>query len=186
MGSLWSARSRVLLLIGASILAMNLGRQVYRWAAFADERDDLRRVGAELDGVALAVMHTQLLADSLRTAIHTLDDELKAQRAALARYERRADGRALPPLLYEEYREALEDYNAKVAIRNTGYDRWRDVVERNHRAVRGYNALADSIRQLGTIMGEPYISVPSPAEVAVRHGLDTTSSFLGRTSPSVD
>jgi hypothetical protein len=186
MGSLWNARTRLLLYIAAALLVVNLGRQLYRWAAFADERDDLRRLGVELDGAALGVMRTQLLADSLRGAIQTLDSRLEAQRAALAALERAANGGGLPPQLYEEYRADLDEYNGSVAARNDGFDRWRAVVERNHLAVGNYNVLADSIRSIGVTIGEPYISIPSPAEVAVRHGLDTTSSFLGRRPPVND
>lgn len=176
MASTWTARTRVLLVVAGLLLALNLGREVYRWVAFADERDQLRRVGAELDSAALAVMRTQILADSLRVTIRQLDRELETERGALADVERRAEDGGLPPLLYDEYREMLAQYNRKVAARNGGYDRWRGVVTRNHGAVRSYNALADSIRGIGSRMGEPYIAIPSPAEVAVRHGLDTAFS----------
>lgn len=186
MGSIWTARTRLLILAAGLLLAFKLGREVYRWIAFGDERDDLRRLGVELDATALAVMRTQLLADSLRRAIHQLDADLKADRAALSVFERRADRGGLPPLLFDEYREDLDEYNGKVAARNTGYDRWTSVVERNHRAVGGYNVLADSIRGIGATIGEPYIFVPSPAEVAVRHGLDTTSAFMARQKAAAD
>jgi hypothetical protein len=93
----------------------------------------------------------------------------------LTSIERRAGDRGLPPTLYEDYRRRLERYNERVAARNDQYERWRGIVERNHRAVDSYNALADTMRNLGERMGEPYLSIPSPAEVAVRHGLDTAS-----------
>lgn len=176
MASIWTARTRFLLVVALVIVALNVGRQVYRWLAYSDERADLRRVGVELDGYALAVVRTQLLADSLRRAIEQADDALRVEREALSVLERRADGHGLPPLLYDEYRRGLERYNAHVATRNATYERWRGVVERNHRAVEGYNLLADSMRGLGRLMGEPYISIPSPAEVAVRHGLDTATA----------
>ena len=44
-------------------------------------------------------------------------------------------------------------------------------------------ALADSMRAVGRRMGEPYLSIPSPAEVAVRHGLDTLS-YVRTTRPT--
>ena len=39
-----------------------------------------------------------------------------------------------------------------------------------------YNRLADSILTLGRKMGEPYIAIPSPADVGVRHGLDVRAT----------
>lgn len=186
MASTWNARTRVLLLIAALLLAISLGRQVYRWLAYADERDDLRRLGNDLEGAALAVMRSQLLADSLHLSIRGLDSELASERLELAALERRAKGGALPPRLYDDYREELRDYNRKVELRNGGYDRWREVVARNHRAVQSYNLLADSIRGIGSRIGEPYIAIPSPAEVAVRHGLDTVSSFADTLPSTLD
>jgi hypothetical protein len=178
MATIWTARTRFLLIVAALLIAANVGRQGYRWFAFADERADLRRLSAKLEATALAVMRTQILADSLRRTIETVDAGLGGDRQELSRVERRAEGDGLPPLLYDEYRRGLERYNARVVTRNRDFERWREVVSRNHRAVDGYNALADSIRGLGNRMGEPYIAIPSPAEVAVRHGLDTASSSL--------
>lgn len=176
MASIWTTRTRFLLLVAAVVVAINVGRQGYRWFAFADEREDLRRLSVELDGVALTVMRTQLVADSLRRVIEAADSDLRSDRGQLTAIEARADGDGLPVALYEEYRRGLERYNRRVASRNVEYERWRGIVDRNHRAVDAYNLLADSIRGLGRRMGEPYISIPSPAEVAVEHGLDTPIS----------
>ena len=185
MASMWTPRTRLLLLVASLLLVANLSRQLYRWIVFADERQTLGRLNGELESAALQVMRTQLLADSLRTAIHSLDAELRQRRGALARLERRSEIGALSPLLYEEYRRGLEAFNGTVAARNGRYERWVDVVNRNHVAVQAYNGLADSMRALGRRMGEPYLSIPSPAEVAVRHGLDTLSYVRSsRTSTS--
>lgn len=183
MASMWTPRARLLLVVASILLAANLGRQLYRWAAFADERETLGTLSGELETVALEVMRTQLLADSLRTAIHSLDGILRERRRALARLERRSELGTLSPMLYEEYRRGLEAYNETVVARNGRYERWAVVVNRNHDAVRGYNLLADSMRAVGRRMGEPYLSIPSPAEVAVRHGLDTLS-YVRTTRPT--
>jgi hypothetical protein len=175
MASMRTPRTRLLLVVASLILAANLGRQLYRWAAFADERQTLGRLSGELESVALDVMRTQLLADSLRTAILSLDAELRERRRDLARLERRSESGSLSALLYDEYRRRLDAYNETVVARNGRYERWAEVVNRNHEAVRGYNLLADSVRAIGRRMGEPYLSIPSPAEVAVRNGLDTLS-----------
>jgi hypothetical protein len=183
MASIWTTRTRLLLLIAAAAPAANLGRQLYRWIAFGEERQVLGDLRPALEGSALEVMRTQLLADSLRGAIRELDGELNADRVTLARLERSAQGRGLPPRIYEQYTARLEAYNRKVDLRNGHYDRWRGVVNRNHEAVTRYNLLADSMRAVGRRMGEDYLSIPTPAEVAVRHGLDTLS-FLRGSAPS--
>ena len=172
MASIWTARTRFLLLIVVVMLTANVGRQLYRWLAYGEERDELRRVTVQLDSAALNVMRTQLLAGTLRDSIASIDARLEADRRTLAGIERRADGNGLPPALYEQYRRRREAYNTRVEVRNEQYDRWRGVVDRNHTAVNSYNALADSMRNLGDRMGEPYLAIPSPAEVAVRYGLE--------------
>lgn len=168
---MWNTRTRFLLLVAFALLAMNLGRQGYRWIAYADEREELALLTTRLESAGLAVMQTQLLADSLRAGIEAADARLRQDRLALDRMERRAEGRGLPPALYDEYRYALERYNQQVLERNDRFQRWRGVVSRNHASVDLYNQLADSMRALGTRMGEPYLAIPSPAELAVRHGL---------------
>ena len=171
MASIWTTRTRFLLVVAGLLLAVNLGRQGYRWFAHADERVELRRLGDELEDAALAVVRTQLLADSLRGAIEQADDSLRIERAGIRRIERRAEAFSLPPTLYDEYRRELSRYNRRVETRNARYEEWRTVVEDNHRSVDRYNGLADSMRSLGRQMGEPYLAIPSPAEVALRHGL---------------
>ena len=96
MASIWNTRTRFLLLVAAVIVAINVGRQGYRWFAFADEREDLRRLSGELDAVALAVMRTQLVADSLRRVIEAADSGLRSDRGALSAIESRADGSTSP------------------------------------------------------------------------------------------
>ncbi|HEX6925769.1 MAG TPA: hypothetical protein VF167_10065 [Longimicrobiaceae bacterium] len=167
----WTARSRFLLFAAVALLLYNLGRQGYRWVAYAEEREVLRRLTESVDTVALEVMRSQIAADSLRAVIEAADSELREEREALAALERRAEDNRLPPTLYDEYRSVLARYNQHVGERNAVYERWRGVVSRNHAAVERYNAIADSIRTVGAKMGEPYIPIPSPSEVAVEHGL---------------
>ena len=172
MSTHWPARTRFLLIAAAVLVVFNLSREAYRWVAFADERVVLRRMMAQVDTAALNVMRTQMEADSLIGAIEVADGGLLRDRDALLSLERRAENNRLPPMLYDEYQGVLARYNVSVEARNEMYESWRTVVDRNHAAVGRYNALADSIRGLGARMGEPYISVPSPAEVAVQHGLE--------------
>jgi len=180
MGSIWTTRTRLLLVAAALLLVFKLGQEVYRWAVFGEERDSLRRLSVVLESTALNVMRTQLVADSLHRAIYLLDEHLEAERSALASFGHRARRGDLSTLAYDRYRELLDAFNRKVAARNESYERWKGVVDNNHRSVEGYNLLVDSIRSIGRAIGEPYISIPSPAEVAVRHGLDTMTAFTTR------
>lgn len=186
MASIWTARTRILVVAAGALLAINLGRQAYRWIAYEEERGELRRLGEALDASALEVMRTQLRADSLRGVIERFDDTLRAERREILAMERRADAFGLPPAIYEEYRSGLAGYNRRVGARNGAYDRWREVVASNHRFVDRYNALADSMRRLGRRMGEPYLAIPSPAEIAVRHGLDSMGVAAARAAGALD
>lgn len=172
MAPIWTARSGFLLLAAGALLAAALAREGWEWYAYADEREALTRITADLDSAALTVMQTQLRADSLRKVIEAADARLRDFRLELDRIERRADGEGLPPAIYDEYRRGLDRYNQHVVARNSEFSLWREVVQRNHGAVDRYNLLADSMRLLGARMGEPYLEIPSPAEVAVKHGLD--------------
>ena len=164
------SRLHFFLLVLAVIVAVNLARQGYGWVAYADERSDLRRLTIQLDSSALQVVGTSVEAARLRSVIEEADAWLSNQRAELDRVERRAAGGGVPPALYDGYLRTLERYNGRVNERNERYERWREVVAANHRAVDRYNAVADSMRAVGARMREPYIDVPSPAEVAARHG----------------
>lgn len=171
MASIWTTRTRFLLLAAGVLLAASLAREGWEWYAYADERRALTRMTSEIESAALTLMRTQLAADSLRGVIEETDARLRRHRLDLDRIERRADGGGLPPALYRAYRRGLEQYNQRIVGRNAEYTRWREIVQRNHGAVDRYNVLADSMRLLGTRMGEPYLAIPSPSEVAVRHGL---------------
>lgn len=164
-------RLRFLLLVLAAIVVVNLARQGYRWVAYGDERADLRRLSVHLDSTALQVVRTSVEAARLRSVIEEADGWLAEQRTELDRMERRAAGGGVSPALYDGYRRMLERYNGRVGERNERYERWREVVAANHHAVDRYNALADSMRAVGVRMREPYIDVPSPAEVAARYGV---------------
>lgn len=168
-----SRRERIgaLLLILAAIAVAKLGQQVFRWFAYAEEREQLQALGLQVERAGLEVVHTGLRADSLRAMIERTDRELAAAKTAVSAYHRHAVGGALPAHLYGAYQEELNAYNRSVTQRNAHFEEWQRVVTQNHDAVNRYNELADRIRALATRMGEPYYSVPSPAELALRHGL---------------
>lgn len=164
------SRLHFFLLFLTVVVAVNLARQGYGWVAYADERAELRRLAVRLDSAGLTVVRTSVEAARLREVIEEADGWLADQRRELDRVERRAAGGGVPPTLYDGYLRTLERYNERVNERNDRFERWREVVTANHHAVDRYNALADSMRAVGARMREPYIDVPSPAEVAARHG----------------
>lgn len=168
-------RRRERLLGVAAILAVlvlaKVGHQAYRWYAHDEERARIQALSGVLEDVAIEVVASQLVSDSLRAEIESTDRELETTRAAIARYEEHSIGGALPARMYGPYRRELQAHNRRVEERNAMYERWRDAIARNHAAIDRYNALADSIRATAAAMGEPYYSIPTPAEVALERGL---------------
>lgn len=158
--------------IVAALLAAKLGRQVYSWYAHEGERMQIERLSGELEEVGMEVVTTQLAADSLHSVIERMDGGLAVTRRRVESYGRRAVDGALPGRVYDEYRGDLADYNRGVGERNSRFEEWRAVVERNHAAVDRFNHLADSIRGLAIAMGEPYFSIPTPAEIALERGVE--------------
>jgi hypothetical protein len=158
--------------IMAALLAAKLGHQVYSWYAHEGERTQIEQLSGELEEVGVEVVTTQLAADSLRWVIERMDGGLEATRRKVESYGRRAVDGALPGRVYDAYRAELDDYNRGVGERNSRFEEWRAIVERNHAAVDRFNRLADSIRGLAIAMGEPYFSIPTPAEIALERGLE--------------
>jgi hypothetical protein len=168
-------RHRERLLGIAVILALlvfaRVAHQTYRWYAHDEERARIEALSALLEDVGLRVVTTQLAGDSLRALVEQMDRGLAGTRAAIAAYERHAVGGALPAHLYGAYRGDLDAHNRRVVERNARFEQWREAVGRNHAAVTRFNSLADSIRVAAAAMGEPYYSIPTPAEIALEHGL---------------
>lgn len=164
-------RFKGLAIVMALLVAAKVGHQTYRWYAHDEERARIESLTGELEDVAIEVVSSQMVADSLRDSIQASDEELEAARAAIAAYEAHAVGGALPVHLYEPYRRELEAHNRRVVARNRSFERWRAAVDRNRAAVTRYNALADSIRMTAAEMGEAYYSIPTPAEVALERGI---------------
>ncbi len=160
-----------LLLLLAIVAAAKLGQELYGWFAYADERAELQQLSRRLEDSGLEVIRTQLDADSLRIEIEGMDGDLAERKRSVGAFEGQVRGGALPADLYESYRAELGEYNRRVERRNALFGRWREIVFRNHAAVGRYNSLADSIRTLATRIGEPYFEIPSPAELALEHGI---------------
>lgn len=162
-------RNRILglLFVLVVVCTAKLAGQIYRWYAYADERTQLQAMRTALEDAAIEVVRTQLGADSLRREIRGMDKTLEEAREAVRGFELPE-----PPIgSFLAYDRELTAYNGVVAERNARFQAWREVVMRNHHAVDEFNDLADRMRAVADRMGEQYVNIPTPAEVAAAHGL---------------
>ena len=162
-----SRRIHPLLFVLLVIIGIKLSEQLYRWVAYADERDRVRVYREQLVQAGAEIVRTREESDSMRAVMEAEDAALEQEQTALRRYNRYAPGGTLPTDLYARYKEELDAYNLHVAERNAKLGDWQAILARNHLAVSNYNLLADSVRDLATRMGEPYYAVPTPAEAAM-------------------
>ena len=167
----WRSRAESVLAVLALVVVFKLANELYRWVAYSDERALLSDLSGAIDGAGVRVMRTQISADSLQEIVEDMDRGLDTARRAVAEFEGRSVDGAIPRRIYPAYRERLDAYNMAVRTRNARLAEWREVVESNHDASVRYNTLADSMRAVATRMGEPYYEVPSPIELAAKHGL---------------
>jgi chromosome segregation ATPase len=158
---------RFLLFLLLAIVGVLLSQEVYRWAAFADERARVRDLREELLDVGAALVETRTELDRLRGTVVDADRELAAENRALQQYNRHARHNRLPQHLYDAYRADLARYNEHVVERNARVAELEAVLRREHANVARYNALSDSIHALAVRMGKPYYVVPTPLEAAL-------------------
>lgn len=155
------------------LLAVKMGKELYDWRAHADDRARLVAVRGRLVDAGAEIMRTRAQLDTLKGVLDREDGALERERRALGAYDRKAQGSALPTHLYEAYRADLDRYNEHVARRNESFHTWQAVLARNHSAVDRYNALADSLRAVAEVLGDPYYQVPSPLEAAAERSAPT-------------
>ena len=165
------SRIRPLLFLLAVIVGVKLSDQVYRWAAFGEERAMIRELRPELVEAGAVIVRTRAQSDTMRARIAEADRRLETEQRTLRRYDRIAHNGTLPQEIYQRYKRDLNRYNEQVTARNEQLRRWQEVLAENHAAVDRYNALADSARALAQEMGDPYYNVPSPLEAAQERGL---------------
>lgn len=166
----WWERVRVFLLFSAALLTVELGRGVYQWFAYAEERAEIRRLSPQVDEAGVAVVASHLRVDSLRQRIEAMDSSLERARHRFRRFGG-GDGGRMTSAAYSAYRREVSRYNDRVAERNGWITQWQRAVNDNRAAVDRYNLLAERIRGVATRMGELHYNIPSPAEAATRGGL---------------
>lgn len=160
-----------LLFVLLVVIGVKLTDSAYKWARYGPEREQVKRMRAELVDAGAGIVRTRQASDSMRAVLRAEDEALEREQQALRRYDDYAHDGALPTGLYERYRADLTRYNDHVAARNARLSAWQEVLGRNHAVVGRYNLLSDSIRDLATRMGDPYYEVPTPAEAAIERGL---------------
>lgn len=166
-----ASRLRGLFLLLAMAVAVKTGVEIYRWAAYGEERAALAVLREGVLDAGADLIRFRLSADSLQALVSEEDRELEQRRRALERYDAYARDGALPIHLYEAYREEVAEYNRMVEHRNTIQARWTGVRRAWEEAETRYHWLSDSIRRTAARMGEPYPSVPTPAEAAIARGV---------------
>ncbi|HET7463227.1 MAG TPA: hypothetical protein VFJ82_18375 [Longimicrobium sp.] len=160
-----------LLFVLLVVIGIKLTDSAYKWARYGPEREQVKRMRAQLVDAGASIVRTRQASDSMRAVLRAEDEALEREQRALRRYDDYAHDGALPTGLYERYRAELTRYNEHVASRNARLSEWQDVLERNHTVVSRYHLLSDSIRDLATRMGDPYYEVPTPAEAAIERGV---------------
>ena len=149
---------RLLVLVAALVLLLagKMGKELYDWRAHADDRARLVAVRGRLLDAGAEIMRTRAQLDTLKGVLVREDGALERERRALGAYDRKARGSAIPAHLYEAYLADLDRYNGHVARRNESFHAWQAALARNHAAVDRYNALADSLRAVAEVLGDPY------------------------------
>jgi chromosome segregation ATPase len=156
-----------LLLLFLAIVGVLVSQEVYRWAAFGEERRLVGELREELLDAGAALVRAQTEMDSLRGAIVDADARLEREQRALQEYNRHARHGRLPQHLYDAYRTDLAAYNDHVVERNARVSEMEAIRQREHVAVARYNALSERIHGLAVRLGQPYYSVPTPLEAAM-------------------
>lgn len=161
----------MVMVVFLALLTVVLGRELYGWVAYADERTELRALRTELVDAGVEVVRARIELDSLKRVIARRDLELEEKREEIDRFARRHRNGTLPYGLYAPYRELNDEYNKGVVARNQVNAELKDVLARTNAAVDRFNQLADRMREIARSIGEPYPRIPDPFEAAVERGV---------------
>ena len=164
-------RLQVLLAMLGLIVTFLVGRELYYWVAYREEREEIVALRVQVVDAGARVTTTRQQLDSLRAVLSEVDRRLDREIRVLRGYERRARHRLLPPDVYQEYLRDRTRYEEVLRERNQVMRHVSGVLGDNHTAVGRYNPLADSIRAVAVRIGEPYYRVPLPIEAAAERGI---------------
>ena len=166
-----SEQTRFLLSLLGLIVALLVGRELYQYVAYRDDRALLVGLREQVIDAGAELTRTRQEADSLRALVDDADRRLEGEVRVLRRYNRMARGGLLPPDVYARYERDRARYEQILEQRNGWFEEWKGVLSRSHVAVDRYNLLADSITNVAARIGDPYYAVPRPAEAAAQRGV---------------
>jgi hypothetical protein len=163
--------ARFLLFVLLAIVGVKMSEQLYRFVAFRDERAQVRVLRDRLLDAGARLELARGERTRARDALEAEDARLEEERQRLLRLQRSLENGPVTQAQYDHYRAALETYNHHVVDRNGRYQQYQGIRDRWAASVESYAALADSMRDIATRMGEPYYSVPTPLEAAMARGV---------------
>jgi hypothetical protein len=166
-----SDRVRPLLLLALALIVFQVTRHLYDWHRHRDERVALVELRERVVDAGADLVKLQLEAKEIRAWLAAEDARLDGKRRAVESYGRYASGNTLPQHVFPFYQRDVDELNARIGIRNQKLEELRAAVARKQSATDRYNLLADSMRTLAVAAGDPYHSIPIPAEAAAQRGV---------------
>lgn len=166
-----SPRARVLVVLFLLLVAFRVAQDGYAWLSHGPERARYTELREQLLDAGVEVVRTRARADTLRSRREAADRALDPDREALDLYQERMEREVLPRAAYAAYRDRVERYNRRVEILNRRSRELNAAMARSQRAQRRYYALADSVRAVARVLGDPYHPVPTPEEAAAERGI---------------
>ncbi|HEX8391536.1 MAG TPA: hypothetical protein VF665_04180 [Longimicrobium sp.] len=158
--------ARFLLFVLLVIVGVKGSEQLYSYVAYRDERAAVRTLRTDLQRTATQLVAERARLDSLSAAVSAEDRRLTADLRALKRFYHMSTDGTLSPQAYARWTAERTRYNLRVDERNASFRQWQEIEARHRSLAIHYNALADSIHELATRMGEPYYQVPTALEAA--------------------
>lgn len=160
----------VLLVVGA-LAALVLGREVYRWYAFQEERRALVGLREEVVDAGAEIIRSRVRLDTVTQRMDSVSAVVRQHEVTLRRYRRYVRDGMLPTDIYADYEQDRVRFEAAARERDAWQRRFAELAGRERGAVRRYNVLADSMRVLADRIGEPYLRIPAPIEAAAERGV---------------
>jgi hypothetical protein len=151
---------------------------VFLWYSFREERVQLTQLREELVDEGADMIRAQLEAERIRGAIAAADSLLHQRRQEVDPQGQRARAATRSWTAYHAHAEGIDAFNREVRRRNERLGELNAVVMRRNAAAARYYLLADSIRTLAVRAGEPYFSVPIPAQAAAERGITRDGAHL--------
>lgn len=164
-------RARVLLVLFLLLVGFQVAKEGYAWLAHGPERARYVELRDRLVDAGVELVRTRARADTLRSRREAADRALDPDRRALDLYQARMENEVLSPAAYAAYRDRVERYNRRVELLNERTRALNDARAESQRARVRYYALADSVRAVARVLGDPYHAVPTPEEAAAERGV---------------